>query len=443
MKLISRWLRDNNSQTTSSLSVWLVLACLIILGVWLRNWVLNSKAVDYDHFLSESLQGMIRDYNRDLEFRARSNPWIVTTGNADTIPAQDSRQQGARESKSLFRIAALSSGISSLLPLNTYRLEDDAVKLHPNGIRIRKLFQVIGCGGTFRYAATRGDLVTIQYYAFHGGQVLDSTVGGENLTFVVPEPPDKRAELQRKKNFIIDTKIMAAAESQGRANGPLKLQRQEEEDSITSAFSFYARSTTPFPNWESILSGSCTGEIIEVMIPFWVWKKSRSTLDALIPPSSKKPLYLLVFLRSIQRKAKALSSGDFEAYEEMVTQTTITRAKLGQSCTDACASLTPPAADESNNSTESVTNPKQMRCVEEAFVVVNQCPLLKANFPCTVCEVAALGSSGPDMPCYVSPAAPLGHPRGYCMVSPNPKGSQCDAKYQHTVRLCPCSPLDP
>jgi hypothetical protein len=77
-------------------------------------------------------------------------------------------------------------------------------------------------------------------------------------------------------------------------------------------------------------------------------------------------------------------------------------------------------------------------CSDAGFKVVNTCPRLRSVFPCTACEVAAVGTSGADMPCYVSPNAPLGHPRGFCMVHPEARRSTCDASYKHTRRLCPC-----
>jgi hypothetical protein len=77
-------------------------------------------------------------------------------------------------------------------------------------------------------------------------------------------------------------------------------------------------------------------------------------------------------------------------------------------------------------------------CSDAGFKIVNTCPRLRSAFPCTSCEVAAVGTSGADMPCYVSPNAPQGHPRGFCMVHPHAARSTCDASYKHTTRLCPC-----
>lgn len=78
-------------------------------------------------------------------------------------------------------------------------------------------------------------------------------------------------------------------------------------------------------------------------------------------------------------------------------------------------------------------------CEEKGFVVVNTCPRLRRVFDCKVCEVAAVGSAGADMPCWVHWSAPRGHPRGYCLVHPHKGRSRCGARYRHTVRLCPCA----
>lgn len=78
-----------------------------------------------------------------------------------------------------------------------------------------------------------------------------------------------------------------------------------------------------------------------------------------------------------------------------------------------------------------------LSCAPAGFRLVNNCPALRAHFDCRACELAAAGTAGRDMPCWVVPTAPVGHPRGYCMVHPQ-SGSACDAKYQHTRRLCPC-----
>lgn len=77
-------------------------------------------------------------------------------------------------------------------------------------------------------------------------------------------------------------------------------------------------------------------------------------------------------------------------------------------------------------------------CVQDGFRIINTCPRLKETFPCRSCETAAAGSSGPDMPCYVELSAPVGHPRGSCMVNPVIASATCKAKYIHTRRLCPC-----
>lgn len=77
-------------------------------------------------------------------------------------------------------------------------------------------------------------------------------------------------------------------------------------------------------------------------------------------------------------------------------------------------------------------------CDGDGFRIINECPRLRKTFACRSCETAAAGSSGPDMPCYVVPSAPRGHPRGYCMVNPSVESASCNARYAHTRRLCPC-----
>jgi hypothetical protein len=85
-----------------------------------------------------------------------------------------------------------------------------------------------------------------------------------------------------------------------------------------------------------------------------------------------------------------------------------------------------------------VCSMRGLSCEAEGFKVVNSCPRLRAAFPCTRCEVAAVGTSGADMPCFVSLGAPEGHPRGFCMVHPHSRSATCDATYKYTRRLCPC-----
>ncbi|CDF38591.1 unnamed protein product [Chondrus crispus] len=83
---------------------------------------------------------------------------------------------------------------------------------------------------------------------------------------------------------------------------------------------------------------------------------------------------------------------------------------------------------------------KGLICAQDGFKIINTCPRLKQAYPCRSCETAAAGSSGPDMPCYVEISAPVGHPRGSCMVNPKITSATCKAKYRHTRRLCPCIP---
>ncbi len=79
-----------------------------------------------------------------------------------------------------------------------------------------------------------------------------------------------------------------------------------------------------------------------------------------------------------------------------------------------------------------------MACAEDGFVIVNDCARLRRAFDCKVCEVAAVGSAGKDMPCFVAKHAPVSFPRGFCLVSPVVRSSSCEARHPHTYRLCPC-----
>lgn len=80
-----------------------------------------------------------------------------------------------------------------------------------------------------------------------------------------------------------------------------------------------------------------------------------------------------------------------------------------------------------------------LECNDKAFGVVNNCPRLRELFECDRCEIAAVGSAGPDMPAFVLKTAPKGHARGACLVSPTTEWSTCRARYVYTKRLCPCS----
>ncbi|KAJ8907049.1 hypothetical protein NDN08_003532 [Rhodosorus marinus] len=86
---------------------------------------------------------------------------------------------------------------------------------------------------------------------------------------------------------------------------------------------------------------------------------------------------------------------------------------------DALAALISPGKGGRGEDCNTVCKRLSRGCYEAAFQIVNTCPRLRAAFDCTACEVAAVGTEGPDMPCYVSPRAPSSHPRGFCMVHTN------------------------
>lgn len=108
--------------------------------------------------------------------------------------------------------------------------------------------------------------------------------------------------------------------------------------------------------------------------------------------------------------------------ESLAMSLHVVSGRRGQSCTHACQK-------------------HGLTCEPDGFKVINECPRMRRVFPCKSCETAAAGSSGPDMPCYVEPTAPRGHPREFCMVNPVVDSATCDAKYVHTRRICPCAPL--
>lgn len=107
---------------------------------------------------------------------------------------------------------------------------------------------------------------------------------------------------------------------------------------------------------------------------------------------------------------------------------------------DALALVTRPVrASRRRLSCLSACRRRGLVCSEKAFVVVNDCDVLRRSFNCTAgCEVAPVGAAGADMPCYVSPNAPRPFRKNLCLVAPNPASSRCAALHQHTIRLCPC-----
>lgn len=100
-------------------------------------------------------------------------------------------------------------------------------------------------------------------------------------------------------------------------------------------------------------------------------------------------------------------------------------------------SVTPVAAHRRRNC-DSACAAEGKVCDARAFAIVNDCTRLRKAFKCAVCETAAKGSAGKDMPCFVSRHAPRSFPRGYCLASPVVGSSVCSARHPHTSRLCPC-----
>lgn len=128
-----------------------------------------------------------------------------------------------------------------------------------------------------------------------------------------------------------------------------------------------------------------------------------------------------VFVAHVQRVGRIEHADKRAERLEMLAEVVAAvRASRGVTCNVAC-------------------HRKGMQCTEEGFRIINACPKLRESFACRSCETAAAGSSGPDMPCYVELSAPVGHPRGSCMVNPKIETATCTAKYAHTRRLCPCT----
>lgn len=107
--------------------------------------------------------------------------------------------------------------------------------------------------------------------------------------------------------------------------------------------------------------------------------------------------------------------------DELTSSLVPTAGRRGASCTTTCSR-------------------KDMECHKQGFYVLNSCSRLRPVFACTSCEIAAIGTAGADMPCHVAQNAPLGFPRGLCMVHPSVKYASCEASHEHTRRLCPCVP---
>lgn len=105
---------------------------------------------------------------------------------------------------------------------------------------------------------------------------------------------------------------------------------------------------------------------------------------------------------------------------------------------DRLAGIVKASAGRRGRNCRTTCRARGLVCKQNGFLVVNNCPRLRAAFNCARCEVAAVGSGGPDMPAFVVSSAPKGHARGVCLVSPSVHTATCEAKYEFTRRLCPC-----
>lgn len=263
---------------------------------------------------------------------------------------------------------------------NTYKIRERQVTVDPlHGVEVVRHVPVVGCGGTFRPFARSGDRVEIRYVA----------------------------EVRTSENKV-------------------------PSSSPALNVSFVMGAPQPFVALQNAIGVMCPGELAELVIPLWLLR--------ILPGAQHVPSYIKRMAASSPRRGASMASqlhvfvevlstaraheslDEFEEAQILASRIVAVGAEQGESCDAACAR-------------------KSASCLADAFKIVNECPRIKSVFPCTVCEVAAKGSAGPDMPCYVSPLAPLGHPRGFCMSSPNVAVSECAGKYPHTSRICPCEPL--
>lgn len=93
--------------------------------------------------------------------------------------------------------------------------------------------------------------------------------------------------------------------------------------------------------------------------------------------------------------------------------------QAGISCTDVCATQVKGGGS---------------RCVQSYLPVINDCPTLRANFPCNRCA----DSVGSDQPAMISAKAPGDKLPGVCLVNGDQSLFSCDGKWEHAVRLCAC-----
>ncbi|KAA8494693.1 hypothetical protein FVE85_2934 [Porphyridium purpureum] len=261
---------------------------------------------------------------------------------------------------------------------NAYRIREPEVTVDAShGVEWVRHVIVVGCGGTFRPSARTGDRVEVRYVA---------EMRGRDARAVAPTP-------------VLNVSFVLGAKQ-------------------------------PFRALQSAIGRMCPGEIAELVIPSWVLRilpgahHIPSFLKSATPLPRRGGLgpQLHIFVQLVSTARATESMDEFEEAQVLAARILAIAGAQGESCDSACAR---------NNAT----------CLADAFKVVNECPRIKTVFPCTVCEVAAKGSAGPDMPCFVSPSAPIGHPRGYCMATPNVAVSDCAGRYPHTSRVCPCEPL--
>lgn len=150
---------------------------------------------------------------------------------------------------------------------------------------------------------------------------------------------------------------------------------------------------------EHALYGLCAGDIVGLSIDW-------ST-------------YMIVHIVQVYSVSAIPANNERLDLDDMAKRIVPTPARQGSSCKSVC---------ERND----------MRCEPDGFPILNSCPRLRSAFDCTSCEIAAKGTAGPDMPCFVSTRAPDEYPRGFCMVHPDATKSRCDGKHKYTKRLCPC-----
>jgi len=317
-------------------------------------------------------------HNLDIHSYVLQNPSIISSLREWNFTIPNSSLNASHLTKSLF----YPTSIQHSNPYFSQLKHTSAASQQTILFKQAKLYWIrksIGCGGTFRRSPIAGDSVFIRYVAFQNG-----------------------IEIDRSQNDL----------------EPIGIQLFSSNN---------LNELAPFRALHEALKFTCKSDIFILSLPT---KFTRSRSNPLLPefPYPHDPVQFLLLVESIRFSSQRIEADSIDIEEEeefrrdaLNARLVTISGRLGESCEKACA--------RSN-----------MDCEKAGFELINQCPRLQQVMKCQQCEVAALGSAGPDMPCLVSQRAPLGHPRGFCMVAPNVQFSTCAASYRHTFRLCPCLP---